>query len=77
MGTGQVAWESSCPTRRFNPLHLTPTGNLIENNYIGLDATGTKALANTQGVDDNGAGDIYGGTTAGLGNVISGNGDGG
>lgn len=51
---------------------------MIENNIIGLDATGTKAIENhASGVDDSGSGNTYGGTTAGLGNVISGNYDGG
>jgi CSLREA domain-containing protein len=64
------------PDKTTNPLGITPTGNVIENNFIGLDATGTKRLINAQdGVLDNGSGDIYGGTTAGLGNVISGNGE--
>src|SRR5262249_8925957 len=53
------------------------TGNLIENNYIGVDASGTKALANLVGVRDNGSGNTYGGTLAGAGNVISGNSFGG
>ena len=61
------------PDQVENPLNVEPTGNVIENNYIGTDATGTKALGNGQGVDDEGSGDTYGGTTAGLGNVISGN----
>jgi CSLREA domain-containing protein len=61
------------PAQQFNPLSLTPTGNVIENNYIGLDASGTKALANTRGVQDDGSGDTYGGTGTGVGNVISGN----
>ena len=57
-----------------NPLNIEPTGNRIENNYIGIDTAGTKALGNGgQGVDDEGSGDTYGGTAAGLGNVISGN----
>ena len=61
-----------------NPLNIEPTGNRIENNDIGLDAAGTKALGNFgPGVRDNGSGDTYGGTTAGLGNVISGNKTGG
>jgi hypothetical protein len=58
-----------------NPLNIEPTGNRIENNYIGIDAAGTKALGNSNGVDDGGSGDTYGGKAAGLGNVISGNQD--
>jgi hypothetical protein len=66
------------PNQTYNVLNITPTGNLIENNFIGLDATGTKALSNASGgVQDNGTGDTYGGTTAGLGNVVSGNVEGG
>ncbi len=34
------------PDQSSTPLHITPTGNVIENNFIGLDATGTKAIAN-------------------------------
>ncbi len=64
------------PGGTVNPLGLTPTGNLVENNFIGLDASGTKRLGNAlNGVNDNGSGNTYGGTTAGLGNVISGNGE--
>jgi parallel beta-helix repeat protein len=50
------------------------TGVQIEGNYIGTDITGTKALPNFAGVwlhDENAA---IGGTAAGDGNVISGNG---
>jgi hypothetical protein len=60
-----------------NPLNITPTGNVVENNYMGLDATGTKALANIEGAHDEGSGDTYGGTAPGTGNVISGDGGGG
>src|SRR5262249_27110930 len=61
-----------------NPLHIEPTSNRIENNYVGLDASGTKALCNFgQGIHDAGSGNTYGGTTAGLRNVISGNKTGG
>jgi Bacterial Ig-like domain (group 3)/Right handed beta helix region len=49
--------------------------NLIEGNYIGVDVTGDVSLPNEFGVDldasDNG--NTIGGTTAGAGNVISGN----
>ena len=56
------------------------SANLIAGNLIGTDATGTKPLAN--GSTNNGAGvyidgspgNFVGGTTASLGNVISGNG---
>ncbi|HWE36555.1 MAG TPA: hypothetical protein VG406_08315, partial [Isosphaeraceae bacterium] len=51
------------------------SGVLIAGNSIGLDATGAAALGNTQdGIGISGAtADTIGGTTAGAGNVISGN----
>jgi hypothetical protein len=54
---------------------LLAKGNVIAGNYIGTDVTGTVALPNSVGVvisfpyDDN----LIGGTTAGSGNLISGN----
>ena len=48
--------------------------NLIQNNLIGLDGTGTKGFGNNDGVFLNGAYDNWvGGNDAGDGNVISGN----
>ncbi len=80
-GLGVHSWENDgvyVPDQASNPLNITPSGNVIENNIIGLDATGTKAIENhSSGVNDSGSGNTYGGTTAGLGNVISGNYDGG
>jgi hypothetical protein len=65
-------------SEELDPLGILPTGNLVENNFIGVDAAGAKALANQfAGVVDDGTANTYGGTTAGLGNVISGNGGGG
>jgi hypothetical protein len=62
------------PDKASNPLGVTPSANVIENNIIGLDASGTKAIDNHYaGVQDSGSGDVYGGTAVGLGNVISGN----
>ncbi len=37
---------SIIPDQAQNPLNIEPTGNRIENNYIGIDAAGTKALGN-------------------------------
>jgi hypothetical protein len=49
--------------------------NVVRGNFIGLDATGTNALANGfSGVSVlAGTNNVIGGTTAGAGNVISGN----
>jgi hypothetical protein len=51
------------------------TGNVVEGDYIGIDVTGSVALANSFGVaiDSGAASNIIGGTAAGTGNVISGN----
>ena len=53
------------------------TGNVVQGNLIGTNAAGTAALANGGlGVEITGArGNTIGGTAAGAGNTISGNGD--
>ncbi len=53
------------------------TGNIIQGNYIGTDLTGTTALPNTSdGIGLlNGQNVTVGGTNAGAGNLISGNGE--
>jgi hypothetical protein len=61
------------PDQNKNSLNVEPSGNSFENNYIGIDAAGVKAIPNNIGVEDFGSGETYGGTAAGLGNVISGN----
>jgi hypothetical protein len=56
------------------------SGNVVEGNYIGTDATGTKALGNAaNGVEitDRSFFNTVGGTVAGSGNLISGNGQNG
>ena len=53
----------------------TATANLIQGNYIGLNATGQSALANKLcGVHIQSSGNCVGGALDGAGNVISGNG---
>jgi archaellum component FlaF (FlaF/FlaG flagellin family) len=74
-GNSQAGEGDGILVTELTPPGVVPTGNLVENNIIGLDAAGTKALSNSQaGVADFGSGNTYGGTTAGLGNVLSGNG---
>ncbi len=52
----------------------TVTGNVIQGNYIGVNAAGTAALANGAGISLLRANDtLIGGTVAGAGNVVSGN----
>jgi parallel beta-helix repeat protein len=54
----------------------TSTGNIVQGNKIGTDISGTKALLNTDhGVSIQSAtGTLIGGTAAGAGNLVSGNG---
>ncbi len=50
------------------------SGNHVEGNFIGVDATGAAALGNgDRGVSVNGSGNTVGGPTAAARNVISGN----
>jgi hypothetical protein len=57
----------------------TTTGNLIEGNFIGTNAAGNAAVPNGQGgvtITNGASNNTIGGTTAGAGNTISGNGSG-
>jgi hypothetical protein len=49
------------------------TGNVIENNYIGTDATGTQRAGNSDGVAIAGEDNVVGGTTTQARNVIADN----
>ncbi len=51
----------------------TKGGDVIQGNYIGTDASGTLAQGNGIGVDIASGTNQIGGTTSGVGNVISGN----
>lgn len=53
----------------------TDSGNQVQGNYIGTDITGTKAVPNngSAGVYVQGNTNLFGGTSPGAGNVISGN----
>jgi titin len=48
-------------------------GTRVEGNYVGTDSTGSKAVANSIGIEVAGPSNTVGGTVAGAGNVISGN----
>jgi len=49
------------------------TGDLIEGNFLGTDASGTQALGSGDGVQVQGTQDTIGGIVAGAGNLMSGN----
>ena len=49
------------------------TGNFVAGNQIGTDITGTVAVSNTEGIFVAGTDNTIGGTSAGEGNLISGN----
>jgi titin len=57
---------------------LGATGNVVKGNYIGLDASGSAALANGHGlvIDGGAQNNVIGGSASGEGNVISANGTG-
>lgn len=58
----------------------TTGGNVLQANFIGTDTTGKTSLGNAGygiWIDNGGSANLIGGTTAGLGNIISGNGDSG
>ena len=56
-------------------IEVNGTGNMMQGNYIGVGADGATALGNTKnGIRLINSGNTIGGTNAGAGNVISGNG---
>jgi len=60
-GSGVLLWADSA-------------SNIVAGNYIGTDATGENALANTaSGVYIQSSGNVIGGASPGAGNIISGN----
>ncbi len=74
--SGNTSTPSSFPYYWPDGITLGSAGNLIQGNYIGTDKSGTSALGNYIGIANNNgvvSNDTIGGTTAGAGNVISGN----
>jgi titin len=49
------------------------SGNVVQGNYIGTNAAGTTALANSIGIEDGGTHNTLGGSVNGARNVVSGN----
>jgi hypothetical protein len=58
----------------FDGLWIGASGVTVQGNSIGTDAAGTSAVANVYGIEVNGPNNTIGGTSSGVGNVISGNG---
>ena len=52
---------------------LGGAGTIIQGNYVGVDVTGAVAVPNKDGIDADCVGVTIGGTTAGQGNIVSGN----
>ena len=79
-GSGDAAERNVISGNVGNGVQITGTGtsnNVVAGNFIGTDSTGTQRLANgSDGVilDTGSSGNTIGGTVAGAGNVISGNG---
>ena len=73
---GTTAADRNIISGNFCGVFLLGNDNQIEGNYIGVDVTGTAALANPrEGIElYGGTGNVIGGAVAGAGNVISGNG---
>ena len=70
--------ETSFPATPQYGIYLTnTTGNVISGNYLGMNAAGSAALANQKsGIAlFGGSQNLIGGTGAGAGNVLSGNGE--
>ena len=67
---------SSNTTTGIELFETFATNNFVQGNYIGTDRTGTKSFGNTDRalvVNMNASANTIGGTTAGAGNLISGN----
>jgi hypothetical protein len=56
-----------------NGVVIDQGGNFVRGNFIGTDATGTRALPNFVGVSVENSSNVIGGTDPGAGNLISGN----
>jgi hypothetical protein len=54
-------------------IDFNATRDAVEGNYIGTNAAGSAALANSVGIEVNSSNETIGGTTSGARNVISGN----
>jgi hypothetical protein len=61
--------------RQFNGngVDIVGSGNVLQGNYLGTDATGTAASGNGTGVEIDGTSNTVGGTTPSARNLISGN----
>jgi titin len=57
----------------FGVVLLSPA-NVVQGNFIGTDGSGTAAVGNAIGIEITGPNNTVGGTAAGAGNLISGNG---
>ena len=73
IGGTTAAARNVVSANQHNGVLVLGAGNLIEGNYVGTDTAGTVAFENLEGVEIAAPSNTIGGTSAGAGNVISGN----
>jgi titin len=75
---GQAAGEANLISGNGSGVFISASGNVVQGNYVGTDASGTVPLGNefgqAFGLVLNGSNNLIGGTTAQARNLISGNG---
>jgi parallel beta-helix repeat protein len=73
IGGTTAAERNVVATHPFTGIIIDGVHNRVQGNYIGTDETGTVARGAGTGLRINGSNNIIGGTTAGAGNLLSGN----
>jgi titin len=72
--TGFLIHNDDDPDRSTPGLVIAGSGNVVQGNYLGTDRTGTPGMGNGIGLwVRSGSDNLIGGTTAGAGNLVSGN----
>lgn len=76
IGGTTAATRNVISGNQFQGIEIRGQNNVVQGNFIGTNAAGTAAVANSDGIRISGApftNNLIGGTSAGAGNLISGN----